>query len=210
MTDVPEGIRVTVSFDSPQGCPIAGLSKASNGAVPSSVRPEAAAEDVTEFSLSPAAGDRIDAAPIFSHGEHRRYRVRHDDGECPCRSLGRLGCPVDQYVPEEDGLTLVFYASDHEEARTVIEALRSRYRGMVVRRVEQSPAGDRCREEVLVDRAKLTDRQREVLQTAYEMGYFEYPRRNNATAVAAELGISLSTFGEHLSTAQRKLLADVL
>lgn len=212
MTNVAEGIRVTVEFDSPQGCPITGLSErasASSNSVPSSVRAEAAAEGVTEFSMEPAAVESPDAVPIFSHGDVRRYRVQHEEGaECPCRSLGRLGCPVDQYVPEDGDLTLVFYASDHEEARTVLDVLRSRYR-MTVRRVEQSPAHGRCRDEALVDRGRLTDRQLEVLRTAYEMGYFEYPRRNNATAVAAELDISLSTFGEHLSAAERKLLGDV-
>lgn len=212
MTNVTEGIRVTVEFDSPQGCPITGLSKrasASSNSVPSSVRAEAAAEGVTEFSMEPAAVESPDAVPIFSHGDVRRYRVQHEEGtECPCRSLGRLGCPVDQYVPEDGDLTLVFYASDHEEAQTVLDVLRSRYR-MAVKRVEQSPAHGRFRDEALVDRGRLTDRQLEVLRTAYEMGYFEYPRRNNATAVAAELDISLSTFGEHLSTAERKLLGDV-
>lgn len=214
MTNVADGIRVTVEFDTPQGCPIAGLTERAatdGGSVPSSVRAEAAAEGVTEFSMEPTAVDSPDAVPIFSHGDVRRYRVQHEEGpECPCRSLGRLGCPVDQYVPEDGDLTLVFYASDHEEARAVLDVLRSRHPGMVVRRVEQSPATSRCRDEALVDRARLTERQLEVLRTAYDMGYFEYPRRNNATAVATELGISLSTFGEHLSTAERKLLGDVL
>lgn len=213
MTNVAAGVRVTVEFDSPKGCPITGLTEsaaATNGSGPSGVRAEAAAEGVTDFSMAPAAVESPDAVPIFSHGDVRRYRVKHEaETECPCRSLGELGCPVDRYVPEGGTLTLVFYASDHEEARTVLDALRSRYR-LVVRRVEQSPAAGRCRDEALVDRGKLTDRQLEVLKTAYEMGYFEYPRRNNATAVAAELDISLSTFGEHLSTAERKLLGDVL
>ena len=63
---------------------------------------------------------------------------------------------------------------------------------------------------MFVNRGKLTDRQREVLQTAYKMGYFERPKRANATEIAAELDISQSTFTEHLVTAQRKILEDVL
>lgn len=214
MTVVPEGIRVTVEFTAPRGCPIAELSdqdSTSSGAVTSRLRAEAAADGVTEFSMHPEAVQSADAVPLFSHGELHRYRLRHDDGpSCPCRALARLGCPVDRYVPEDGNLTLVFYASDHEEAQMVLDALRSRYPGLNVRRLEQSPADGRDRDETLVDRAKLTDRQLEVLRAAYEMGYFEYPRRNNATAVATELGISLSTFGEHISTAERKLLGDVL
>lgn len=208
-----DGVRVTVEFDSPPGCPVAGLSEraaVANGSVTSSAAgPESGG--VTEFSVASDGVDGAGLVPIFSHGDVRRYRIQHDDeAECPCRCLGRLGCPVDRYVPEDGSLTLVFYTSDHREAQQVLEALRARYPGVVVRRVEQSPSEGRCRDEAVVDRGKLTGRQLEVLRTAYEMGYFEYPRRNNATAVAAELGISLSTFGEHLSTAERKLLEDAL
>jgi len=63
---------------------------------------------------------------------------------------------------------------------------------------------------VFVDRSRLTDRQREVLETAYEMGYFEHPRATNATEVADALDVSLSTFTEHLATAQSKVLAAIV
>ncbi|MFW6000412.1 MAG: helix-turn-helix domain-containing protein, partial [Halorubrum sp.] len=56
----------------------------------------------------------------------------------------------------------------------------------------------------------LTDRQCEVLRTAYRMGYFERPRDANASEVADALDISPSTFAEHLATAQRKLLEEAL
>jgi hypothetical protein len=73
-----------------------------------------------------------------------------------------------------------------------------------------SADGDGERDLVPVDRGRLTERQAEVLSTAYEMGYFEYPRDSNATEVAAELGIRPSTFTEHLSAAQSKLLEDLV
>jgi predicted DNA binding protein len=63
---------------------------------------------------------------------------------------------------------------------------------------------------VFINRGRLTDRQREVLETAYEMGYFERPKQANATEIATDLGIAQSTFTEHLMTAQRKLLDDAL
>ncbi|WP_436900809.1 helix-turn-helix domain-containing protein [Halovenus halobia] len=59
-------------------------------------------------------------------------------------------------------------------------------------------------------RQRLTERQYEVLTVAYENGYFEYPRDSNAEAVAEELGITASTFTEHLSTAQSKLMGELL
>jgi GAF domain-containing protein/predicted DNA binding protein len=51
----------------------------------------------------------------------------------------------------------------------------------------------------------LTDRQREVLHTAYRSGYFESPRVRSGTDLAATIGISGSTFSQHLRAAERTL-----
>lgn len=57
---------------------------------------------------------------------------------------------------------------------------------------------------------RLTDRQREVIQTAYEMGFYEVPRETSTEAVAAELEIDPSTVAEHLQRAERNLLSRFL
>ena len=52
----------------------------------------------------------------------------------------------------------------------------------------------------------LTDRQRQVLELAFQMGYFERPRGKNAEELAAMLDISRSTFTQHLRAAEQKIL----
>jgi DNA-binding CsgD family transcriptional regulator len=52
----------------------------------------------------------------------------------------------------------------------------------------------------------LTDRQREVVRTAYDMGYYEVPREVSTGDVAAELDLDPSTVAEHLQRAERNLL----
>jgi len=54
---------------------------------------------------------------------------------------------------------------------------------------------------------RLTDRQLEVLETAYYSGFFESPRKADGKAVADSLGISPQAFYQHIRTAQRKLFA---
>jgi predicted DNA binding protein/PAS domain-containing protein len=54
--------------------------------------------------------------------------------------------------------------------------------------------------------ARLTDRQREVLETAYRAGYFEYPRDQSASDVADRLGVSRPAFQEVLRAAERNFL----
>lgn len=52
----------------------------------------------------------------------------------------------------------------------------------------------------------LTDRQRVAVRTAYELGYFEIPRRASLDDVAAELGITASSLSERLRRAQTELV----
>ena len=57
---------------------------------------------------------------------------------------------------------------------------------------------------------RLTERQQEVIQAAYDMGYYEVPRETSTAAVAAELEIDPSTVAEHLQRAERNLLSQFL
>ncbi|MDS0260619.1 helix-turn-helix domain-containing protein [Haloarcula sp. S1CR25-12] len=52
----------------------------------------------------------------------------------------------------------------------------------------------------------LTDRQQATLDAAYFMGYFDWPRQSSGPEVAETLGVSSSTFHQHLRKAERKVL----
>ena len=56
----------------------------------------------------------------------------------------------------------------------------------------------------------LTDRQREVIETAYEMGFYEVPRETSTEEVAEKLDLDPSTVAEHLQRAERNVLGEVL
>lgn len=56
----------------------------------------------------------------------------------------------------------------------------------------------------------LSERQSEVITTALQRGYYEWPREVDAEALAAEMDIAHSTFLEHLRKAERALLEDAL
>ena len=57
---------------------------------------------------------------------------------------------------------------------------------------------------------RLTDRQLEVLETAYYSGFFESPRKATGEVVADSLDISPQAFYQHIRTAQRKLFAALI
>lgn len=210
---MPSGIRATVAFTDPGDCPVAACSADADTTieqVSTSVTPADSEGSITEFLATGAVPDRADIEPVFEYGPATLYRARHGECECPCTCLGRHGCPVHRYVAEDGTLTLVFHVPKFEQLQAVMADLREQYPPVDVRRLLRPPLDSSPEERVFVDRGKLTDRQYEALVTAYEMGYFERPKRANASEVADELGIAQSTLTEHLVTAQRKLLVDIL
>lgn len=56
----------------------------------------------------------------------------------------------------------------------------------------------------------LTEEQRQVLQTAYELGYFEIPRDASMADVAAALDLSSQAVSERLRRGYRQLVADAV
>ena len=204
------GIRATVSFQDPGDCPVAACSAAADSPIEHVSTSVGPGEGVTEF-LAPAGIEHPAVESVFEYGMATLYRTHEGSHEgCPCACLGRHGCPVHRYTAEDGVLTLVFHAATFEQLQSVIASLRDRFPPVDVRRLLQPPLDGSPEERVFVDRGKLTDRQREALVTAYEMGYFQRPRGANASEVATRLDITQSTLSEHLVTAQRKLLADIL
>lgn len=201
------GIRATVTFERPADCSVARFSAAAEAEV-DSVATSVATEGtpVTEFLLD--ADRSVDAEPVFSYGNADVYRVEHA-GDCPCTCLGEFDCPIHRYLADGGELTVVFHAETFEELQEVMGTLRERFPSADVQQLLQPPLSGSPDDRRFVNRGKLTDRQLEVLRTAYREGYFERPRGANATELAEQLGISQSTFTEHLVAAQRKLFADV-
>lgn len=205
------GIRATVAFGGPAGCPVARFS-AATGTTVDSVSTGVATEKppVTEFLVDADAERETTAAePVFSYGSAELYRIEHGDS-CPCAALGEFGCPIYRYTAESGELTLVFHAEGFDQLQELTATLRERHPDLDVQRLLQPPLSGSPKDRQFVNRGKLTDRQLEVLRTAYDRGYFEQPKRANATELGEELGISQSTVTEHLVAAQRKLLEDVL
>jgi DNA-binding CsgD family transcriptional regulator len=56
----------------------------------------------------------------------------------------------------------------------------------------------------------LTDRQREVLDVAVELGYYEVPRRATHRDVAEHLGLSVGTVSEHLQKIEARVFGSLV
>jgi hypothetical protein len=215
------GVRAEIEVSEPGNCPVAAVSAGTDGAV-GSVSWSGTEGGVTEEfavggtrrsdpQVDELTDDETSVEPVFDYGSETVYQFQRADSDCVCELVESLDCPVADVRGDGGSLLLTLHLDEMDDLRTVVAELKTAFGGVAVRYLAQMSAdGDGERDLVPVDRGRLTERQAEVLSTAYEMGYFEYPRDSNATEVAAELGIRPSTFTEHLSAAQSKLLEDLV
>lgn len=207
------GILAELRIEAPENCPISEASERADGVAESVSRsvPNEANAVVEDFTIdSTAEIDHPELTEVYSADGETTYRfTRERDGACVCEAVESFGLPVSDVRARRGELILSIYVTDVETVKAIIAGLRETFDGVYLHRLART--GDRSsRDAIEVDRGALTDRQREVLETAFEMGHFSYPMEANANEVADELGICPSTFAEHLSTALSKLLASIL
>jgi PAS domain S-box-containing protein len=107
--------------------------------------------------------------------------------------------------------TLVGVLPESLAVRTVFEEIEARYPDteLVARREGPDPVTTQVAfRERLLDR--LTERQREAIQTAAYSGFYEWPRETKSKELAEMLGIASSTYQYHLRAAERTIVTAVL
>lgn len=210
----PAGVRAELEVDPGGTCPLVSVASELDASAQSMRRApgEKPGTVVEQFAVDDPEGTptEVEAEPVFDYTDRRIYQVTREEGGCVCELVEQLDAPVADVEARDGSLFLTLHLQDVDRLRDVVGELQDNFAGVNVRYLAQTGADREGEDLIPVDRGRLTDRQREVLTTAYEMGYFEYPRESNASDVAEELGIGLSTMIEHLTAAQSKLLEDVL
>jgi predicted DNA binding protein len=130
------------------------------------------------------------------------------DASTPEGVLAEHGARFERTVVEGGVATLSVSVPDDGTVAGVRESLAAAYADVTVSTIwtgrddPGATGGDPL--------ADLTDRQREVLRHAFDVGYFERPRGASATELAEHFGVARATVTQHLRTAERKLLGEVL
>ncbi|OYR83863.1 bacterio-opsin activator, partial [Halorubrum sp. E3] len=111
-------------------------------------------------------------------------------------------------VLQDDRFEVVVTVREWEAIQSLAEEINDRFGTFDLGSVTEidrrgEPLDSGRLSEVLV--SKLTDDQLVVLETAYELGYFEVPREATASDIADALDIADSTVSERLRVAQRNL-----
>ncbi len=209
------GVRAELVFENASDCPVASVSKTADGPLTdvswTMNGDDKVKEQFTGSDCDLTTGEEESMNEVFDYGSQQVYEFEQDhDRTCICEHIEQELGPVTDTYAVDGNLHVTLHTANVDILRGLLRDLKEQF-GQV--RVEYLVQGreDRDEEELVpVDMNQLTGRQREVLEQAYEMGYFEYPRTANASEVAESLDIRPSTFTEHLNTAQSKLLDDLL
>jgi PAS domain S-box-containing protein len=123
--------------------------------------------------------------------------------------LADHGAVLRSATATQAGTTLVIDISGGVEVRHVTRFVSDRFGDVeLTSKQTREQASEHGFYASVLDR--LTDRQLEVLETAYYSGFFESPRKATGEAVADSLGISPQAVYQHIRTAQRKLFAALI
>ena len=169
------------------------------------------------FCVTGVSPDEV-AAVGDAQGVDTDVFARYDDGgivefvvddRCPAVFLAKQGAlPRDVYGEGSEGRIVVEIPSDVETAQ-IVDRFLERYPSarLVTKRADQTatPTLNRRAFQRLLEE-RLTLRQQQVLASAFEAGYYEWPRRATADELADDLGISAPTFHKHLRRAESKLV----
>ena len=117
------------------------------------------------------------------------------------------GANIAEAVANEGEATLTIELPPSADVRSVVDLIEERYP-----EAEPTARRERTRSERSVEefqnlfQERLTDRQREVIETAYRAGYYEWPHEKPSEEIAEMLGITQPTFAEHFWTGQRRIV----
>ncbi|WP_436343969.1 PAS domain S-box protein [Natronorubrum sp. FCH18a] len=118
------------------------------------------------------------------------------------------GGTLRSFVTDESTTRAIVDVPESIEIRELLSGLNRRgFSASMVARREQATADrstiDAAARNSLLE--QLTDRQQEVVQTAYHGGFFEWPRQTNGEELADSLDISSPAFHKHVRAVEQKL-----
>ncbi len=149
----------------------------------------------------------VDAIHQVGEGESGRVRATVTD-RTVAATLLTCGAIPERLVAHPDETIAVVTLPAERDVRAFLGRVAESYPGVELVARRDRSSRDRQDRWAAVD-ADLTERQREVLTTAYESGFFESPRETTGAQLADLLGVSQPTVTHHLRAAQRRLFASL-
>lgn len=205
------GIRVGLKV-SGESCPV----------VQESVENDSGVREVNKMPLGHDSGvveevifdEEIESAnesfeELFSTSELSIYQFnRTESHNCACDDIEEIiEHPISKVQVKNGALYITIHIDEIDDLQSVVDTLEDSFESVSVCKIDHSDV-KKTEDPMTFDRQKLTQRQREVFRTAHEMGYFKHNNQANASDIAEELDIAVSTFSEHMNSIQEKIASE--
>jgi predicted DNA binding protein len=118
---------------------------------------------------------------------------------CGCAALSISGCFLSGCEVCKDGAYINLYSGTNGSLIKFIEALEERDFSVEILKKRTLNIND-----------ELTCRQRDVLRTAFQLGYFDVPKRISLKELSDIVGVSPSSVDEIIKRAEKKILSHYL
>ena len=154
------------------------------------------------------ANPQTTAAEVLRESKETVWIGVQTDGQCLIKKLAANNVNVRSVVAENGQIRIGTVVDRIEKVATVESIINAFFEDatLVGKKRCEEPMYTKpwFRHEVF---NTLTPKQQQVLEVAFQSGYFERPRACSAETIADTLGITTSTFHQHLRTATAKLMA---
>lgn len=181
----PLDVRLAVEMDADGGCPLA----------------ERTGEEIRQ-SVTRSNPDDTTCLVAIEGDDTCRYRHTPVADACPCLVFERHDCISDIESASDGRLRFSLVVPDRETLRSIIGDLREAGTSVAVERIRQEGDGGQ------LGGSTLTEKQREALALAVELGYYDQPRGATLDDLAERLGISRSGVSQRLNAIERKLVRE--
>lgn len=143
-------------------------------------------------------------------GDAARVQVRVSEPPA-IAAVAAHGGQVKEVAFDAGGAYMRVHLSPRRSVRDVVDLVHEAYPSaeLLSKRQRSRPSDGSGSVRQVLERT-LTDRQRIVVETAYNAGFFESPRLSSGAEIAGVLGITPATFHQHLRKVQQKLVDAVL
>jgi hypothetical protein len=152
-------------------------------------------------------GGYLSEAQVLERQKNGAYIVFLRSGPSLSSTLSMIGIESGYLFPPLgiiDGKVKFSYLGSEQQIKAFLEGIDSvgvHYKILLLSDLNFSP---------ISPLNQLTEKQRDVLITAYRMGYYDVPRRGSSQDIAKKLGLVDSTVVEHLRKAEQRLIRHII
>lgn len=150
----------------------------------------------------------IEDVTLISDAEPALFEVTTTRG-CIATRVADLGANIRSVTVMEDGCELHVAVPQSQDVQTFVRYISDQYPDVTLTTQEDRPDPTSPTSRRLLE-DNLTERQADILRTAYYSGYFDRPRKRTGTDIADSLDISQPAFAKQLRVAQYRLLTALL